>query len=116
MSSAKGGSVRLSRINSQIAHEFTQFLLQEVDDKRLKCAQVSRVEASKDFSVAKVHVTTLDPSVDRKALVKNLKGIAGAFRHHLARTLNLRVTPTVQFYFDENAVKTQHLLTLIEKL
>ena len=109
-------SVRLERISAAIAYEISQVILRDMDDKRIKHALISRVSVTKDLSIAKVYFTVADPSIDTTQLAKLLNKISGTFRHHIAQTLQLRVTPEIKFYFDEDATKAQHLLELIEKL
>lgn len=113
---AQKPSARLDRISSAIMHEVGQVLLRDIDDARLKRAQILRVTVSKDLSFAKVYFTVADDSIEPKVLAKLLNNASGLFRHHLADSLDLRVTPEVKFYYDEAAAKTAHLLDLITKL
>jgi ribosome-binding factor A len=109
-------STRLDRINTAIAHEVGELLRTKIEDKRLKHAQINHAVVSKDLSYAKIYFTVDDASHDVKVLARLLNNAAKLFRHHLARTLDLRVTPEVKFYYDEQSAKTSHLLDLISKL
>jgi ribosome-binding factor A len=116
MTTAPKGSLRLERICSQILHEISQYIITKLDDNRLKAAQLTRAEISKDLSHAKIYFTVADADTDIKKMAICLNNASNIFRHHLAATLNLRVTPQVKFYYDENAAKKNHLLGLLAKL
>ena len=110
-------SLRLERINSEILHEIRQYMLTQLDDPILKTVQqITRVETSKDLSHAKIYFTVADSNHDIKKLTTHLQGAANRLRHHLATTLNLRKTPQLKFYYDEQSVKTSHLLDILSRL
>jgi ribosome-binding factor A len=109
-------SARLERISSAILFEVSQVLLREIDDPRLKRAQLMRAVVSKDLSIAKIYFVVADENIDPKALAKQLNNASGLFRHHMAEKLDLRVTPEIKFYYDEDAAKAAHLLDLMAKL
>ncbi len=133
---ASKGSARLTRINAEIAQQFALYVLYEVDDVIIKSVQVTRAEVSKDLSSAKLFYLIIRPlselapvrkgvesrersidlALDSQVVAQHLKNIAANFRRYLAQQLNLRKTPECRFYFDEQAVKTQHILDLLAKI
>lgn len=109
-------SLRLERINSEILHEVRQYIVTELDDPMLKQAQFDRVETSKDLSQTKLYFTIADPNIQTKKLIAHLNGAANRLRHHLATVMNLRITPQLKFYYDEQAEKTNRLLKVLAEL
>ena len=68
-----------------------------------------------DLKVARVYFSVMG---DGKAAKKALEGAVGKLRHHLAVTLNLRITPELLFYEDgsiEHGARIAELLSEIKK-
>lgn len=116
MANAPKTSLRLERINSEILHAVRQYIVTQLDDPMLKQAQFDRVDTSKDFSQAKLYFTIADPNIQTKKLITHLDGAANRLRHHLATTMNLRRTPQLRFYYDEQVEKTNRLLKVLSEL
>jgi len=116
MANAPKTSLRLERINSEILHEVRQYIVTQLDDPILKQAQFDRVETSKDLSQTKLYFTIADPNISKKQLTLHLNGIANRLRHHLATVMNLRMTPQIKFYYDEQVEKTNRLLKVLAEL
>ena len=106
-------SLRIERINAAVAHEIRQYLASNIEDKRLKQAQITSAVVSKDLSYAKIYFSVGEGTIDVKQLTQQLNHAANLFRYHIAQVLDLRVTPEIKFYFDEQAIKTARLLDLI---
>lgn len=116
MATAPKTSLRLERINSEILHKVRQYIITRLDDPILKQALFSRAETSKDLSHAKLYFTVADTKINIKKLTLHLNGVAHLLRHHLATTMNLRMTPELKFYYDEQAAKADHLLEVLANL
>lgn len=109
-------SLRLSRINQAIMHELSHLLITDVEDKNLRMVQLTKVIASKDLGSAKVYFLIADPEQDLKTVLQHLRKAAAWFRCELAKRMELRVTPELKFYYDEQSLKTQRLVTLLNKI
>lgn len=116
-------SVRQDRINEQVRRVLSESIRQ-VKDYRLKDAFVSITAAvvSKDLSVAKIYFSALPAGlkqvVDITEVTKGLTSASGYLRSILAQELNLRVTPKLNFVYDEtaeSAVRIAEKLKEIEK-
>lgn len=92
---------RRGRINDEMRKELAM-ILREVKDPRVKDAFISitAVEATGDLKFAKVYYSVM--TGDKKEIANGLKSSAGYMRRELARRLNLRMTPELNFYEDHS--------------
>ena len=107
---------RKGRINDAVGQELA-VILRELRDPRLSdnFVSITRAEVSADLKVARVYFSVMG---DAAAAKKALEGAAGKLRHHLATTLNLRITPELLFYEDgsiEHGARIAKLLSDIKK-
>jgi len=108
----KPKSTRPKRVAEAIKNELSIFLLREVADPRLAAISFSRVMVSPDLKQAKVYFV-LPVGGDAKKVLRALRKARGFFRSHLARTLNLRYTPDLAFYFDDINEEVERIETLL---
>ena len=107
---------RRNRINDAVAQELN-LALREVRDPRITGALVSvtRAEVAPDLRNATVYFSCMgDAKEVRGALIR----CAGLLRHHLAATVNLRLTPELAFVHDDSishGARIAELLSEIEK-
>ncbi|MCL2789800.1 MAG: 30S ribosome-binding factor RbfA [Desulfobulbus sp.] len=110
-------SSRPKRVAEAVKNELTVLLLQQVADPRLTGVRISRVEVAPDLKQAKVYFTVPAGQEIGPAL-QGMKSAKGFFRSHLARTVNLRHTPDLLFYFDnlnEESARVDALFRQIEE-
>ena len=102
---------RRGRINDAVAQELA-VALRELRDPRLieNFVSITRAEVSADLKVARVYFSAMGDADDAK---KALVGATGKFRHHLATTLNLRITPELLFYADGSIEHGAHIARLL---
>ena len=91
---------RLEHLNEVIKQKLGMILIREASDPRFKFVTITGVGLAKDLSFAKVNFSCLDKTLEVEALTKSLNHAAGFFSHTLARSLETRKTPRLQFYFD----------------
>ncbi len=96
----KPQSSRPKRVAEAIKNELSILLLREVADPRLATISFSQVVVSPDLKQAKIYFV-LPVGGDAKKVLRALRKARGFFRSHLAKTLNLRYTPDLAFYFDD---------------
>lgn len=105
---------RTERVGEQIQRELAMLIQQEVKDPRIGMVTVSDVKVSPDLAHAKVYITVLDSAGDKEETVEALNHAANFLRHELAHRLVLRVTPRLQFFYDEAIERGRRLTELIE--
>jgi ribosome-binding factor A len=107
---------RSSRVADAVKKEIAILLVQKVRDPNIADLAVSRVEVSDDLKYAKIFYTVRDHQKGIARAAKGLERAKGFMRSHLARTLNLRYTPALQFHYDEAAAKAEEMEKLFQEL
>lgn len=106
---------RTTRVGENIRDALVQVLRTDVRDFDMGWSSISEVEVAPDLHYAKVYVTGLKEE-DTKATVDELRRVAGQARHHLARRLNLRYTPELDFRYDETAMRALRIETILHEV
>jgi ribosome-binding factor A len=105
---------RRGRINDAVAKELA-VCLRELRDPRLidNFVSITRAEVAADLKVARVYFSTLGNAKEAKAA---LVAAQGKLRHHLAVTLNLRLTPELLFTADGSIEHGAHIARLLSDI
>jgi ribosome-binding factor A len=106
---------RTSRVGENVRDALVQILRTDIRDFDLGWSSISEVEVAPDLHYARVYVTGLKEE-DTKATVEELRRVAGQVRHHLARRINLRYTPELDFRYDETAMRALRIETLLREV
>ena len=101
-------SSRPVRVAEAIHREFSILLQQKVRDARLSGVSISKVRMSPDLKRAKVYYSLPDGS-SVAAARRGMERARGFFRSHIARTMNLRYTPDLVFFFDDHRKEIERL-------
>jgi ribosome-binding factor A len=110
-------SSRPERVAEAVFQELSILLQQKARDVRLREVSISNVRITPDLKQAKVLFAVTAGTSAEQAL-KALRRASGFFRSHLARTLNLRYTPELLFFYDrqhEELERLEQLFSLINK-
>ena len=107
---------RRGRINDAVAQELA-IAIGEVREPKVinNFVSITRAEVAPDLKYASVYFSCMGDS--NEALL-GLKKCTGMLRHHLATTLNLRITPELNFIKDgsiEHGARIAKLLDEINK-
>jgi ribosome-binding factor A len=106
---------RTTRVGENIRDALVQVLRSDVRDFDMGWSSISEVEVAPDLHYAKVYITGLKEE-DTKATVEELRRVAGQARHHLAKRLNLRYTPELDFRYDETAMRALRVETILREV
>ena len=108
---------RTERLNQLIQIEISDLLQKHVNDPRLNgLISVTGVSISNDLENAKISVSALCDTADRKEILKGFTSASGFLRRELAHRLSIRVTPNLSFEFDDSIERGVNLVQLIEKV
>lgn len=110
-------SHKVERIASDIIKYLSNILLTETNDELLKSITLTEVKVSKDLSYAKVYFTSI-LDMNHKEIEKEMKEAAPFLRGKLAKVLEVRNIPELQFTYDETieyATKIERIITNINK-
>ncbi len=103
---------RMQRLTGLVQSALARIIQHETVDDRFNMVTITSVGLARDLSSAKVFVSVWD---ETKAVetVAALNDAAKFFRYSLARSVELRVTPELQFVYDEPIVRGHHISSLI---
>ncbi len=111
----KPESSRPKKVAEAIKNELSLILRQKVSDPRLLDVTISHVVTAPDLKQAKVYFTLpagshVGPA--KKAMVR----AKGFFRSHLAKALNLRYTPDLVFFYDDQNEEVERIDDLFRQI
>lgn len=108
---------RAQRVGEQMKVEIAA-LIRDLKDPRIGFASIVQVEVTNDLSLAKIYVSVLGDEAAKKETLKGLQSATGFIRSELARRLQLRHTPQLQFQLDksiEHGARISELLSEVNK-
>ena len=92
--------------------------LRDLKDPRITAERLTvvRVDVSRDRSVAKVYVSSLDGMSAAKEAVKGLESASGFLRHEIVAVLGIRKAPELRFVADDSAEYSAHISKMLKDL
>ncbi len=108
------GKYRRGRINDAVAQELA-IAIGEVREPMVvnNFISITRAEVAPDLKYASVYFSCIGDSREAEA---GLKKCTGMLRHHLATTLNLRITPELHFVKDGSIEHGAKIARLLEEI
>lgn len=107
---------RAARVASEVYHVIANVLYNELSDPRLRGLQITGATMTDDLQIVKLYYYLGGDEKVRASCLKGLKKANGYLRKALSDKLNLRVTPEIRYYFDENIEKAERLDKLLDNL
>lgn len=94
--------VRLKRVESVIREMVSQLIVTgEIKDPRVSTfVSITRVEAAKDVTTARIYVSSIESGDALKRAVLGLNNAAGFIQKTIGKGLRMRSTPRLKFYPD----------------
>ena len=106
----KSGKTNLS---SLVHRRLSEVLLFESNDPRFSNVTISRVEASRNLTLAKVFVSIFPPE-GHNELIISLNNASGFLSRKLGQVLNTRNTPQLIFKYDSGFDHSDEIETLLK--
>ena len=96
-------SIKNTRINGEVQRELSRIISREIKDPRI-APMTSVVDAvvTSDLKQCKAYISVLGDVKAQEDTIKGLRSAEGFIRRELARTLNMRNTPEIQFILDQS--------------
>lgn len=112
---------RTRRVAELLKREIAVLIARELNDNRINSVTVTGVTISKDLRTSTVFVASTRVSSNRSdpestRIEKLLNKSAGYIRHLLSQTVNLRITPSLVFKYDDSIQRGMELSRLIDRL
>ncbi|MBR6705961.1 MAG: 30S ribosome-binding factor RbfA [Clostridia bacterium] len=106
---------RLDRISEEVRHALDK-IIREMNDPRITGTySVTRADVTRDLRYAKVYISVLE-SEKADEMIKALKKAAGFIRHELGARVQLRYTPELLFYRDDNIAYGVHISEILKNV
>ena len=109
-------SVREEKISTELKRELSVLLRDNKDPRIPLMTSVMKTEVTKDLKFAKIYVSVMGNSEEKKNALKGLKSASSFLRREISRRLNLRITPELNFVIDDSIEYGNHILEVIEKI
>ena len=90
-------SFRLDRTSEDVKRELTDIMRTLKDPRINGLLSILKVDLSKDLSLCRVYVSSLDGIDAAKSAVEGLNSAAGYVRRELGQRIKLRRSPQIQF-------------------
>src|SRR5215470_10835369 len=107
---------RQEKLGELIAAELSDLLRTRMKDPRVGFASITHVEVSGDLRHAKIYVSVMGESEEKKSTIVALHHATGFIRHELAGRLTVRFMPEIVFKLDNSIEQGTHVLGLIREL
>jgi ribosome-binding factor A len=102
-------------VGENVRDALVQILRTDIRGFDLGWSSISEVEVSPDLHYARVYMTGLNED-DTRATVEELRRVAGQVRHHLAKRIQLRYTPELDFRYDDTAMRALRVETILREV
>lgn len=106
---------RSDRLGDEIHRLIAECLSRKVRDPRVYAVNVTRVDLTRDLSLARIYYVVNDPA-DREPAAEALKKAGGFLRGQLADRLKMRQIPELRFLFDDALVEGDAVRDLLKQL
>ena len=118
---------RAQRVAGEIQRALFDILLHGLRDPRVKPITITEVECTADLRIARVRFVLMGgglvdgEAAQRKALddsnatLEGLRSAAGYIRRQLSRKINLKYSPTLEFFLDERYFESVRMVEYLEE-
>ena len=105
----------IARLEAQILRRAAYCLQFEVSDPRSTFITLTKVELASDLSHAKVYYSVLGDEGELSKAAHMLESATGYIQRQVGSVLHTRLTPRLQFIYDESIAEAARLDTLIRE-
>ena len=96
-------SIKNTRVNVEVQRELASIIRGGIKDPRVApMTSVVAVEVAPDLKTCKAYISVFGDEKAQAGTVKGLQSAEGYIRRELARNLNMRNTPQIQFVLDQS--------------
>ncbi|MCZ6786129.1 MAG: 30S ribosome-binding factor RbfA [Planctomycetota bacterium] len=107
---------RVKRLEKVILHTIAPEISHGLRDPRLQFVTVTRIHLSSDLSVARVNWSILGGEADRNKAQRALEDASGRLQGRVGKSMQTRVMPRLEFYYDESLAKAARVAEILGKL
>ncbi len=113
----KKANHKYERVNGEVQRELSDIIRMDIKDPRIApLTSVTDVEVTPDLKFCKVYISVLGDDETGAQTIQGLKSAAGYIRRELARRINLRNTPELNFVLDNSIAYGMAMSKKIEEV
>lgn len=109
-------STRQEKVREMLKIEISDIIHKDMKDPRIGFVTITDVKISPDLRFARVYVSVLGDEEQKNKSLKGLKSAAGFVRAEIGKRVRMRVTPEIQFIFDESIEHGVHIFELLQQI
>ncbi|OQW93975.1 MAG: ribosome-binding factor A [Beggiatoa sp. IS2] len=107
---------RNCRVSELIRRELSDILRREINEPSWGLLTLTAVTMPPDLKTAQVFISLLGGITPAAQVLRHLNNRAGVLRYQLSQRLTLRITPRLQFQYDDSIEQGNRMCTLINSL
>jgi ribosome-binding factor A len=108
-------SSRMRRVNEAVREVLSGHIAEDLKDPRIGFVTVTGVETSPDLRHARVYVSVLGTSDERRQALDGLQSSAGFLQAKVGEELRMKRTPTLEFRYDESIDRGMRISKLLDE-
>ena len=109
-------SRRLLKAAEAIREVVSMAILADLQDPRVRDVTVTHVEVAPDMRHAKVHVSVMGNETKQNLSLRGLESAAGYLQSKIAKRIDTRYTPRLQFVLDQGVKKSIEIARLLREV
>ena len=109
-------SRRVLKAASAIREVVSMAILTDMNDPRVRDVTVLGVTVSPDMREAKVHVTIMGDDTKQRLSLKGLQSAAGYLQSKIAKRIDTRYTPKLEFVLDLGVKKSIEMAQILHRV
>ncbi len=110
-------SIKNNRINQEVKREISRIIEMELNDPRIKpMTSILSVDVATDLKTAKIYISVLGSEEDKEDTLEGLNSASSYIRSLVAKNVNLRNTPELEFRLDDSIEYAINISKLIDEV
>jgi len=110
------GFTRADRVGGQIRKLLAELLQKHISDPRLQMTTITAVKMTRDLKLARIYFITTGSRSEASAAASAFRSAHGFIKRNLARCLELRYMPELEFFYDDTFERAARIEDLLESL
>jgi ribosome-binding factor A len=107
---------RVEKAAAAVREVVSMAILTEIKDPRVRDVTVTRVEMTLDMRQAKVYVSIMGDETKQKLSLSGLKNAAGFLQSKVAKRIDTRYTPRLEFLLDMGVKKSIEIAEILGRV
>ncbi len=107
---------RSDRVGDLLIELISKILQKDIRDPRIGGITLTGARVSRDLRHARIYFSILDLKEKQGDVLAGLKSATGFIRAKVAKQLNLRFVPAIEFLYDESEVEARRIDQLLNQV